>query len=596
MPADFYIDVIDGDDANDGLSEGNAKQTWSALRTAAAAASYNFYIKSTQAQPLVTDNNALATSYETHFYPWSGNSRWYLQAWEELDGTWTNESGNIWSHANGQSNANATIFESTDTADVLGATTGLVAIEGASFAAVSGSMTAGTCYADASKIYVHATDSGDPNSNGETYFATRSNMGGTGASVIELDHVGSVNGLFGWGTAWMDHTNHSNTSISGTGYIVKLNGVTGGGAQSTSDTECYYGSKHCAGITQSSGSNTFTISNLTVGRGPYYVGTGAHTPWVVYSDGGDLNSTFAGSNITVESDKYAPGSAGGSEHDDNFISSYHHNVGAAEDNFSSFTYTDCDFGTDGNMDFANDYADRAGDGTVLTGVEVGGGTIWRGKMTGSTSSVTSKILKEAVVPSYAAGVDVVIENTLIKPTGTPTNVSPYRYRYGAPFTIQNCVIDFTAIAVDPTAFFRALWFKHNTVATTINFTNNLVICKSGVPMGIFKDLNVANDTISTWDYNVYVLASGTEAILKNYNDGTTTADRTLADMQTLGFDANSQVVTAAQVDADYKPLAGASIVGAASDGGNIGIVQQAGGSLLQRHHYFLGLGAGIGLS
>jgi PKD repeat protein len=82
----------------------------------------------------------------------------------------------------------------------------------------------------------------------------------------------------------------------------------------------------------------------------------------------------------------------------------------------------------------------------------------------------------------------------------------------------------------------ALWQKADTDPIDVTFTNNTVRFNAGAHAPIFKGL--AASEISEWNNNTYYM-DASAVFVKDFDDGVTTADRTFAQWQALGYDLTS---------------------------------------------------------
>lgn len=401
---------------------------------------------------------------------------------------------------------------------------------GASFAAVAATLdaTAGSFHTltDGSKTYFHPFGSTNPISDGKTY--TRSvNMGGAngGSSVVELRAADMlVSGLE------CHKTTLSRSTDKDPYFAYFVIGTTGfGGTSRIENVVCSYTGKHAIGYVDSvSNSNVETVDCVAEQCTPY----AGNSPFVSFNGGAaTTGNVHIFRRCTTLKSTGSIGSAAGVQFQPPWLT--HNSSGSNQ--YSSVQIIDCNFpggGLSVGVSVLN---------TTITGTSFG--HLTANGTAGGTTTVERCFLSYAFVNGSGP---VVFRNCIIAPT---RNLDTGWLRsFSGTLTVEGCTFDLSGIATSSAATSGLL---QRGASLTLVFRNNAL---KNAPSKAYTVLeNAVNTDTLTFDHNAYQFGAGT-AVMKSYNDGSTTADRTFTQWQALGKDADSFTTADLLLGLDFTPL------------------------------------------
>ena len=374
---------------------------------------------------------------------------------------------------------------------------------GATWASVSATVdsTPGSFWTDGTTMYVHPFGDTDPTADGKRY---------------ERSYFGSTIQQWGSNFRLMD-ISAGKTCLAQPTDNDSLGGYCLGTAGTVNGTNLikhcyfYYGSKHGLGLVADGSSTETTISDCQNEQcSPYY----SQSPWVSFMTyNSSSNNVHIYTNCTTLMMGGLIGSTTGQHLGTPVLLS--HNEGGAF-NFRGIYLRNCNF-PQGHVNLG-----------VSTNCAVQGGTY--GNFNNYNYFLSIEGANFLGVKNMA-GNDVVVRSSIMAPTVAYGNGSGCEAISTVRF--EGCVFDTRGIPSTDTPY-RALIMR--TGPTTMIFRDNIFICKSGQQFTVFGNFTSA-DTLMLSN-NVYLLGSG-NTIAWQYNDGSTTADRTLGAWQAYGFDANT---------------------------------------------------------
>ncbi len=408
---------------------------------------------------------------------------------------------------------------------------------GANFAAVSASLssTPGSFWTNGTTLYLHPFGSTDPRSDGKTY--TRSHSTAFGAAVNLNEGDLNIQDLYVTKTCDVDPS----TGLPNGGYCVGTGGLWKG---TNLIKHCYagYSGKHGFGfVANSAAGEDSTFDGLQSEQGSPY---GSQTPYVSFNGTSVSNITHRYQNCVSLADRGAIGSTSGATGGETF---YTHNS-SGQDQFALMSFDGCNFNR-GYIAGTNAVVSLTINNTIFGG--------------DAQSGAKNKTLTRCLIQPNAnngglpgqnrSDGTLVIRNCIVVPTGSGVLNNGTGSILGT-VTVEGCTFDLSAVTAQggtsPGLLSRA-------GATTLTFRNNAIVTTASITPQLFKGfVNTDSLTISN---NVYLYSSGT-VWASSYNDGTTTANRSFAQWQALGFDANSQSVSSLSVDASYRPQSGSALI------------------------------------
>ena len=544
----WYVNSTTGNDANDGVSPESPWLTQARINTATAnsgflaASSYaagdTLYIDTSGGpldqlgQKLLFQTNGLNVRAA------SGQTWISLKSWEVISsGSWS-------------TTGTANVYSTTDTV----ATACLWEDDkwlnhplGANFAAVSASLgsTPGSFWTNGTTLYLHPFGSTDPRSDGKSY--TRSDVGPLrGASVEVKGNNVNIQDLYIRKTCDVDpYTNGYPNGGYGIGFIP--NGT------NNLLKHCYsdYNGKHGISLVANLQNNdVLTIDTCQVEQGSPY---GSQTPYVSFTSSGSFTGVaHYYVNCVCLKDTGLIGSTAGSTGGEVF---YTHNSGGA-DQFSIMSFDGCNFA----------YGYFGGTNAVVTLII--NNTIFGGdsQMGARYKTITrSKWLNKTPNQNRADGV-LTVRNCIIAPTFASGLTDTSGSMIGT-VVIENNTFDCRNVISN--GGYPRPGMLSRTGAVDLTFRNNVVwfspAGSGNSQVSLFQNF-VNTDTLAITK-NVVLLNGQTWS--RSYNDGSTTADRTFAQWQTLGFDAGSISTTDLMLQSTYIPKAGSPVINAGTDIGPV---------------------------
>lgn len=390
---------------------------------------------------------------------------------------------------------------------------------GANFAAVANSLdsTPGSFYSDGTNIYTHPFGSTNPASDGKTYTRSRNRKTiGDSAISIMASNVW-VDGL------WIGKTclARSTDSDPYNGYCISWDAGSKGTCR-LSNFNLWYWSKHGAGRVASASDLRVERLNGLYGPGTPYVGFGGQTADVDFCGSGAGNS-YLYSNCLAPYNVGTVGTTGGVSSIVGFWTS--HGTGTP---FSGGRFENCKVYSRINEQAVTSGAieiERCVLGDLTVGCDI---DVQQSKLTAMPVTINNAAKSGTVRNS-------ILQITQIVTTDWAT--------ISGGLTFEGCTIDLRG----NTSSGMAIWKRIG--VTSVTFRNCVFILNSSASHAILKDF-LSTDTI-VMDNNCFVLGSLSKVAL-SYNDGSTTADRTFAQWQALGFDSGS-VVSDPRLSANYRP-------------------------------------------
>lgn len=391
----------------------------------------------------------------------------------------------------------------------------------------------GSYFNDGTNVYFTTADGSNPNTNGRAYELARS-FGGTGSPAIVVTG-GGVN----IHDVHISHTAMSRKTDGDplTAYCIMYQPSANGTSLTLRRVACDRWSKHAIGVNSGDSNHIFLAEDCTGDQGTPYTVLGGNTVWVSFNSNNTAvgnSDTWRRCGTTVNEGLW--NSLNGTIDFDDGVFITHNNGGTGQ--YTVLLLEDCDMSNGG-------YSSEVAVMTVASGLTLRGGR-YSGFNFLSTTPLIESTRFTLKVPTFAAG--GTLRDSVI--------VFTENYNTKAQNTIAGTVViegnTFDA-RTSPSNFGQfALWLRNG--ALTITVRDNVFWLKqtNNNPMAVVKSM-VNTDTI-TWDYNRYLIHTNL-VVVQNYNDGTTTSDRTLAQWQGLGKDTNSSSVADLQLNAEYRPIA-----------------------------------------
>lgn len=414
---------------------------------------------------------------------------------------------------------------------------------GANLAAVQSTLdsTAGSFWTDGTTLYVHPFGDTNPTSDGKTYTRSIHRNAPNGDSAIQfLTTDCRLSGLRVRKTCLADKS--TNDTILA--YGIHSNG--GGGGISRFEN-CYvdYTSKHGIGFTDNSTNRSFTVVGCQVEQQSPY---GSQTPYVDYSSltSALTNSTLYDSCISMKTKGLIGSTAGVSSITDaTYIT---HNNGGGNAQFSSISFNNCNF---------------AGGGTASTSaIAIASiGTTWGGGWAVGTAATTwDRCYFSAGNPIVAGAGGSVTANNCIFVITSSLNSANTALQGGGTLLYRACIFDASGVNATSNG---GLFVR--TAALNLTLRNCVLISTPGADTNQASIVTNAinTDTLVT-DHCIFQGGGNANGFIvaANYNDGSTTANRTLTQWKTLALDTGSASTNqAALLDTvSYKPLGGSPAI------------------------------------
>lgn len=421
--------------------------------------------------------------------------------------------------------------------------------QGTSINSVAAAMSAnaagtGQCWADATTLYLVASDNSDPNTNGHIYTRSRQRGGnggngnGSGASLVSVISVPvQIIGLYARKTCLA----RGNDNDPYNGYGIQFDGIMPIGSTSRT-ASCYLGdtSKHGIGRTDSSSGHTVNFDACEVEQCSAYSSSSA---FVDYN--GDAIATGNVSNWNNCTNRYPTGVPGYAV-PDYAVTGYPQTPSyLAHNNGSGTQY--------GTIHFVN---------SLLGGLLLGGPavayTVTGGQILSASFNVPATI-DQCLITGFAPSLvtDSVLRNSRIVSTQGVLYHGTYAYLSGSVKVIGN-TFDFSN--PDQVVFENSpypLWIRDSPLQLT--FENNVVITPVERDFRVLRSA-ASTDTL-TFMHNAFELG-GSGYVLDTYDDGTSVANRTLAQMQALMLDVGSFSTANPKLDADDFPALDSPLVDA----------------------------------
>src|SRR6266851_2824405 len=408
---------------------------------------------------------------------------------------------------------------------------------GADFAAVAASMdaTPGSFWTDGTNMYVHPFGDTVPGSDGKNY-ARSVSLGASGTSAIILSGGDCMlSRLKIGGTAIVDSaTQDFPPSPATLHYCVQVVANN----NRVSDCYLYYGAKHICGIYNGTSNKGAFIDSVDCEQGSIYTRGGGQIAFVTYADDTGLPRTGMTAYFKSCTCLQNEGIVGATSGTIDFLDPvwYTHNAGVGQQ-WANMYLDGCNF--PGNV--MSQVNNAVVGGITITNTRLGACNLDYAKIDGCFFDIIG------AVPN--AGGNLTITNTIFRPTVNP---AASVLKVQGTLTMKHCTIDMRASA---TLGINAYLFRF--AASNLTYENNMFVNKPGTDTALHSGFQ--NTDTLVFNNNIYVLGSASLVALA-YNDGATTANRTLAQWQALGFDAGSTAADP-QLDANFRP--GTKLVNAA---------------------------------
>ena len=555
----WYVNAAIGSDGNDGLTPATAWQTVTKLNTEMAnagvfsAASYaagdTVTIDTTTANLPLGTSGLMVTTPGVNVVQLGGglSGTGELQAWACVPNasfTPAPSTAKTYQHTLTESNPTCVLWEDDQWLNKVSASaySNPATVNGVGYIDVRAALEAnrGSFWTDGTTMYVHPFGDTNPSADGKVYTRSYLRPGGDGgaAAVQILAPNVHLSGLRVRKTCLADPL----TNDPGAAYCYQTQGQLDG---TMLVENCYgaYGSKHVFGFTDNSLTRQYTAMDCQAEQGSPYTGAGGQTVWVDYANNAGSNGTATSTYVrcTTLANTGLIGSASGQYRRDipAWIS---HNSGQGALQFASCDFIDCNL--------------AGGLNTGVTAVL----RFTRGSCRGGSFGPST-------VASFT-GVNV--------PGGQP-------FSGAGQVTARNCLIVVDEIddgfepVVSGTVDYEGNTFDLSATVTNndnhvlfqrtgpLNFTwrNNLLIGSTAFHYGVLRQAQ--NTDQVAFDHNAY---QNVGTVAYGYNDGTNTADRTLAQWQALGEDTASFILANPMVDGRYIPALLSPLTDAGADLGN----------------------------
>lgn len=542
-PRTWFVDPVSGSDSNDGTSTATAWQTITKINAesefcglfpaASYAAGDTLTIDTRNANLLLgtASFNILTSGLNVIQLGGGRSGTGEIQAWTPiLAGAWSGPiagTTKVYQATLSETNTHIVLWEDDKW---------LNHPTGANLAAVQSTLesTPGSFWTNGTTIYLHPFGSTNPGSDGKAY--TRSyNRGASGVSAVQMLATDlRLSGLRVRKTCLAN----SATNDAILGYCIQSNSAAGGVSR-LENCYCDYGSKHIFGFTDNSLTRFYTLDGCQAEQGSPY---GSQSPWVDYSSSASTGTARTDYlNCITNKTTGLIGSTAGTSTSEAWLT---HNNGSANFQFSVINFFDCQLA--GSL---NTYGAAAE--FYFVGGSCGGGII----RTTSGSFMRTRI--RGIAPSQDGLGTTTVVDSIITPLsmagGSAVNAQGVIIYNGCTFDLRetnsntNQVCLFKRVAQLELIWVDNCFMGHPTL--------DLMILENGTSTDSF-----------TFNNNAYKLPTASKLLL-NYNDGTTTADRTFAEWQALGKDASSFTSADLKLSGSYYPLSGSPVIGAGTDRG-----------------------------
>jgi hypothetical protein len=384
--------------------------------------------------------------------------------------------------------------------------------EGTIFSAVSAMMdsTPGSFFSDGQYVYVHPFGNTDPITDGNLYTRSR-----------DRGEVGdAISAVYGYNSnLWVDGLSASNTCVCrsydndpAAAYVLELT-ANGNGTNLISNFVGGYGSKHLIGRSASSSGMCVIRSNCFYGPCSPYVAAGGQTEDVDFVGiSGQSNNSCAYINCACPNNAGLIGGFGCVNTDlGDFWTS--HGVGVP---FINDTFT--------NLNVCCGLNEQGFTTNMYVTNSVFGAANLYCKFDIYNSSTTEGPIAEL------GNAEGVVQNCIMN-VNKPNSSYSFANLAGT-LIVENCTIDMRGWS--NSGLYQAVWGE--SAKSKLTFYNNVMIVNPGSDFTLLYNFSIKDTLVLS--NNVYQ-SGRANYIVKDYFDGTTTANRTLSQWQTLGFDENS---------------------------------------------------------
>jgi hypothetical protein len=378
------------------------------------------------------------------------------------------------------------------------------------WAAVSNSVdsVAGRFHSDGTNIYVHPFGSTNPGSDGKVYTRSRNrgaSSSGVSAIVVTTPYV-AIDGLQISKTC-LARPADQDPYVA---YCVQWDTGTGG-TNVLSNFNVSYWSKHGVGMTANGSNIRLERINGVYGPGTPYGAAGSQSADVDFCNTGSNNS-FYYTNVVCLNNAGVLGGTG--TIGTSFSIRLSHGAAGA---FSGGTFDNCNF------------CSTIDEGNITSGTIYVKNSTVAGISFGCDFEVDNSRTTFSPPSQFDSTKSSIIRNSFIDVTQT-TAATNWVLASG-PMTFLGCTIDTRANA---SVGGKSLWKKN--VACSPVFTNCVFLVDPSKDFALLAGFS-NTDTVKM-DNNVYMLGSALN-VMKGYNDGAATEDRTLTQWKALGFDTAS---------------------------------------------------------
>ncbi len=542
-PFNWYVNPVSGNDNNDGTTASSAWKTVAKINaeslncgmfpsTGGYATGDTLNISGATGPgtglflgPAFLDINTQGLNLIGHDTPYS-----YIQAEEIMTEAWTLVSGSstIWQCTLSTVDPSSLMWEDDKWLNHPMGTTFAGAVATA-MAAMKGSY-----WTDGTTMYYRPFVDSNPNTDGKV--KTRSyNRGGVGDSAIQIwapqVHISGIK-CQKTALAVMD----SNDPVNA--YCLQSQGTLNGASLIE---HCYfdYGSKHILGFTDNSTSRSFIVRDVTVDQcQPYFAGT----PLVDYcSLTGPLSNTTTYTRVSNPHVLGLIGSTTGDPNNSINATWYSHSGGPGV--YSNITMNNCQFAG---------YVESTSAESSMTLSQTTCGAIVASLAGSGTTTVDRCKTTVSGINNDNATCNTVVTNSIIAPTLLPYNGGS-EFQLLGNMVFKGCTFDFSGlVSSGPSAYY----IRQGALNLTMQ---DCIVMLNPAYNGFGFLANAVNTDTFALDHNLYQTASNSGAVFCNYNDGTTTANRSLQQLVTLKIENNS-IDQAPLLQSNYIPQTGSPAI------------------------------------
>jgi hypothetical protein len=527
----WYLNPSTGSDTNDGVTAASPWQTVGKFNTESqygglfGAATYptgdTLELDTSGAVLDLGGTQMLVKTPGINIRPPTGQTYADVKLWKDItSATWALESGT--SHVYSTTDGGATdkvgvvIWENDGTTDNTGAgDKWLTHPTGAAFTNVKATMdaTPGSFYSDGTKVYLHPFGSTVPSADGKTYSRSRNYGSGSGLSTIDITvpdvHLKGIR----CGKDCLARSTDHDPYVSD---LIQTEG-SDGGTSLFEGLYLFHWGKHAISFTGNTLTRTYTVQDSQFEQGSPYASQTVLVDYTSQSANGACVTYYT--RCTSLHSVGLIGSAAGSTAA-SVDALFSHNNGSGTQ-FTQYV-TDCNFPTGG-----------IGGNYPALAAQIISNTIFAGGLSGA-AIFTADRCKFTYKLATGNGLGVVTVTNSLLPLTTAFNSGLANNRGVKGTTVyRGCTIDLRGVPsgddVQGGVFLRQ-------DASNLTVENCVVIINAADAWTVFQ--NFLNTDTLTIGHNEYVLGSAAK-LHRQYNDGSTTADRTLAQAQTLGLDAGS---------------------------------------------------------